>query len=65
MFVRGGGVNPGDYLDVAGNYGNYWSSVGVDDSTAYLLFFYSLGVRPSGFVYRYPGYSVRCVALGG
>ena len=34
MFVRGGNVNPGDYLDYAGDAGNYWSSVGYTRTTA-------------------------------
>ena len=64
MFVRGGLVNPGVDLDTAGYGGNYWSSVGRNSSNAYYLFFYSGLVAPSGY-YRYSGYSVRCVALGG
>ena len=65
MFVRGGRVYPGNHPYVAGNYGNYWSSVGRSSSLAYNLYFYSGGVHPSDDFYRCAGYSVRCVALGG
>ena len=65
MFVRGGYVSPGYYLNLAGNYGYYWSSVGRSSSTAYNLYFYSGSVNPSLYGYRYNGQSVRCVALGG
>ena len=64
MFVRGGSVNPGNYLSLAGDYGYYRSSVGSSSSTAYSLYFYSGGVYPSGGPRRYIGFSVRCVALG-
>ena len=47
MFVRGGNVNPGHYLNDAGISGNYWSSVGRSSSGAYSLGFYSGGVYPS------------------
>ena len=65
MFVRGGYVNPGRYLNYAGNYGHYWSSVGLNRYDAYNLNFASGSVSPSNFNYRYFGYSVRCVVLGG
>ena len=65
MFVRGGAVNPGRYLDVAGYLGYYWSSVGRSSSYAYILGFGSGDVSPSGYYYRYGGLSIRCVALGG
>ena len=65
MFVRGGGVDPGDTLDSAGGGGIYWSSVGRYSSYAYNLSFYSGGVYPSDSPSRYYGQSVRCVALGG
>ena len=65
MFVQGGGVDPGDSLDDAGDFGIYWSSVGRVSSSAYLLDFYSGRVYPSSTDYRYRGFSVRCVALGG
>ena len=65
MFVRGGVVNPGDYLDFTGNNGNYWSSVGRNSSSAYYLFFYPDGVYLSYINYRYFGFPLRCVALGG
>ena len=65
MFVRGGSVYPGDPLGSAGNYGLYWSSVGRSSSNAYGLYFRSGGVYPSFGNYRYLGYSLRCVALGG
>ena len=65
MFVRGGGVGPGSYLDYAGYYGSDWSSVGRSSAGAYYLFFYSGSVNPSVSDYRYGGQSVRCVALGG
>ena len=65
MFVRGGDVGPGDYLDGAGNYGVYWSSVGYYSYSAYYLYFSPYGVRPSYDDARYNGFSVRCVALSG
>ena len=65
MFVRGGGVGPGDILDDAGNYGYYWSSVGGDGGSADYLYFYSGFVSPWGITSRRSGFSVRCVALGG
>ena len=64
MFVRGGYVRPGYYLNVAGDVGYYWSPVGRNSSNAYGLAFDS-GVGPSGYYYRYNGQSIRCVALGG
>ena len=66
MFVRGSYVWSGWYLDSAGDRGYYWSSIGRMSSTAYYLHFNSLVVYPSyGYVNRYNGFSVRCVALGG
>ena len=65
MFVRGGFVNPGDYLFSAGYCGYYWSSVSSNSDYAYRLYFYSGSVYPSYGNYRYYGQSVRCVALGG
>ena len=65
MFVRGGYVSPGNYLDGAGGSGLYWSSVGRNSSFAYYLVFNSGYVRPSSNVSRYVGFSLRCVALGG
>ena len=65
MFVRGGSVYPSNNLGVAGNGGYYWSSVGRSSSYAYGLLFGSGDVYPSGSYYRYFGFSVRCVALGG
>ena len=65
MFVRGGYVSPGYYLDYAGYDGYYWSSVGRTSSGAYYLVFASGVVTPSGSGTRYRGQSLRCVALGG
>ena len=65
MFVRGGYVDPGYYLRYAGNYGRYWSYVGLNRYDAYNLAFSSGAVDPSSNNDRYNGYSVRCVALGG
>ena len=65
MFVRGGGVDPGDTLDSAGGGGIYWSSVGRSSSFAYYLSFTPGNVLPSNYSYRYGGFPVRCVALGG
>ena len=64
MFVRGGVVDPGSYLNDAGNEGYYRSSVGRSSSGAYYLYFSSGGVTPSYHYDRYRGFSVRCVALG-
>ena len=65
MFVRGGNVNPGGSLYGAGDYGNYWSSVGDTSGGAYYLYFDSGFVAPSRNDFWYFGFSVRCVALGG
>ena len=65
MFVRGGLVDPGYDLDNAGFYGGYRSSVGDGSYYAYSLDFDSGFVYPSGGFYRYVGFPVRCVALGG
>ena len=65
MFVRGGHVDPGDSLNDAGSYGDYWSSVSYYSSDAYYLSFSPRRVYPSYSYYRYSGQSVRCVALGG
>ena len=65
MLVRGGYLDPGDDLRNAGYYGIYWSSVSHISNYAYDLDFDSGGVSPSSYGYRYRGYSIRCVALGG
>ena len=65
MFVRGGGVDPGDVLVGAGYGGLYWSSVSFDSNTAYALAFIPDEASPSDSNSRYLGFSVRCVALGG
>ena len=65
MFVRGGYVDPGNYLYGAGAGGTYWSSVGRSSSYAYYLDFGSGIVRPSTNYGRHYGSSIRCVALGG
>ena len=65
MFVWGGAVNPGNYLDVAGGSGYYWSSVSYDSKLAYFLGFRPYGVYPSNTNRWYYGQSLRCVALGG
>ena len=60
FFVRSGYVNPTNYLNNAGNNGNYWSSVANSSSDAYNLNFNSSNVNPSNNN-RYNGKSVRCV----
>ena len=65
MFVRGGYVGPGDYLDGAGTEGRYWSSVGSNSGDAYGLTFAPYGAIPSYSDGRYFGFPLRCVALGG
>ena len=65
MFVRGGFVYPGNYLDYAGSEGRYWSSAGYGSNLAYTLYFDSGRISPSYGGSRYYGQSVRCVALGG
>ena len=63
FFARSGFVYPdGPWLNGAGYYGYYWSSVARSSSDAHLLYFYSSHVYPSRFDYRYYGQSVRCVA---
>ena len=59
--LRGG--NTASSLYDAGYYGYYWSSTLVSSSVAYVLYFYSGGIRTYGD-YRYYGFSVRCVAAG-
>ena len=50
-------------LRYAGYGGNYWSSTADSSaSDAYYLSFYSGGVAPSDYNYRYRGQSVRCLA---
>ena len=66
MFVRGGYVWSGDYMDRVGYLGGYWSSVGYNDTYALSFSFYAgyvSSMLTSG--YRYSGQSLRCVALGG
>ena len=65
MFVRGGYVNLGYSLKNAGYQGTYWPSVSYFDYGAYDLYFDPYGVNLLGNGYRYFGFSVRCVALGG
>ena len=65
MFVRGGNVIPGDYLNYAGRSGFYWSSVSFSSDFAYYLSFNPYGVTPSNYGYQHFGFSLRCVALGG
>ena len=65
MFVRGGWVIPGRYLNSAGDVGRYWSSDGFNSSYAFYLEFGPNYIDPSHGYYRYLGQSVRCVALGG
>ena len=48
MFVRGGFVTPGSYLNYAANEGDYWSSVSYYSYYAYRLGFYSGGISPTG-----------------
>ena len=66
MFVRGGRVDPGDFLRNAGNYGYYWSS--VSDYSYYNYYAYTLdfgpyGIDPSNYYNWYYGFPVRCVAV--
>ena len=66
MFVRGGNVNPGNYLGDAGSEGLYWSSASYSKSYAHGLRFLAGGIIPSSGSYgRSAGFSIRCVALGG
>ena len=62
FFVRSGYVNPTYYLNRAGSYGYYWSSVANSSSLAYNLYFDPSYVNPSVSYNRYFGQSVRCVA---
>ena len=65
MFVRSGYVYPGIFLYDAGLDGNYRSLVGTNGNYAYYLYFSSDEVNPLDSYYRYSGFSLRCVALGG
>ena len=61
--MRSGYVAPGySLLRYAGSRGDYWSGRADSSSFAYELYFGSSDVLPSNSVYRYSGYSVRCVA---
>ncbi len=63
-FVRGGNVYSGSLRNV-GSTGDYWSQVSGSNANAYDLGFYSVDVGPSfGHLYRYGGFSLRCVAIG-
>ena len=61
FFVRSGYVNPTNYLNNAGNNGNYWPSVAGSSANAYNLYFSSSSFNPD-YNNRYFGYSVRCMA---
>ncbi len=67
FFVRGGIVDPNSSnpLQNVGQRGDYWSSrASSGASGAYYLYFDSSAVRPSygyNYVYRYRGYSLRCL----
>ena len=65
MFVRGGHVRPGKYLDLASLEGYYWSSDSINSDLAYRLLFALDGVYPSDYYLRELGFSIRCVAIGG
>ena len=61
-FNPSGFVLSGSLRD-AGNYGYYWSSTAYSSTSyAYYLAFGSGYVNPSGYSYRYYGFSVRCLA---
>ena len=60
--LRGGALSSSS-LNLAGSYGDYWSSTPTGSSYAYLLLFCS-GIVDTLDVSRYNGYSVRCVAAG-
>ena len=60
-FIPAGYVRSGS-LDLAGNYGYYWSSTAFSSNVAYYLGSYSSRVYPSNNANRYSGYSVRCLA---
>lgn len=61
-FTLSGGVYNGSVND-QGDVGVFWSSTVYNASLAYYLYLRSSGVNPIGFVNKYNGYSVRCVAI--
>ena len=61
FFVRAGYVWSSALLNAA-NYGNYWSSTVDSSGSARSLYFRSSNVGPSGYNYRFGGFSARCVA---
>ena len=50
-------------LSNVGSVGRYWSRTAGSSTYAYHLFFGSSGVVPAvNYLYRYYGFSIRCVA---
>ncbi len=63
VFLPAAGNRNGTSVNNAGSYGYYWSSSphGSNASAAYYVFFYSGGLNPVNYNYRYVGASVRLV----
>ena len=58
------GVFSGDWFNgfnSQGSVGNYWSSTAYSSTDAQFLAFYSSGVDPAFYYYKYIGHAVRCV----
>ena len=60
-FIRSGRVNGSALYRFTWD-ALYWSSTAVSASQAYILGFDSGGVWPANRLYRYFGWSIRCVA---
>ena len=60
-FLYSGSVY-GSSVSSRGSNGFYWSKSARSTNNAYYLYFYSINAGPSGNLYNYFGYSVRCLA---
>jgi len=64
-FVRSGYISlTGGGVSNVGFYGYGWSRTAFSSSYAYYLDFYTTGVNPSSYSYRYLGRSLRCLYPG-
>ena len=61
IFFPAAGRGYGTSLRNRGSSGYYWSSSLYSADDGYSLYFYSGGVGPQGYDYRYVGFSVRAV----
>ena len=61
IFFSCSGNGSGTSRNDRGSYGSYWSSTVIDSRSARSLDFYSGGVYPQNYYYRYNGFAVRAV----